>query len=152
MKKDHNRNPEGKNQWEIRSNEEIQKIIDDSPRHWTAKDFRGEGVNNKKRILSRTETERFGLKFYFTGKKKKPLKEVYKHSTVESITEFEKKLISDEEFRNRAKAKKLRDLMPLHKKRKIYKDRHKYLTEEQLEEKRRRDREYRERQKKLLGK
>ena len=63
MKKAHNRNPEGKNQWEIRSNEEIQKIIDDSPRHWTAKDFRGEGVNNKKRILSRTETERFGLKF-----------------------------------------------------------------------------------------
>ena len=151
-KKYNYRNPKVKNQHSIRSNEEIQKIIDNSPRHYTAKDFRGEGVNNKKQILSRTETERDGIKFYFTGKKKKPLKEVYKHSTSESIAEFEKKIISEEEFRNRAKAKKLRDLMPLHKKRKIYKDRHKYLTEEQLEEKRRRDREYRERQKKLLGK
>ena len=152
MKKDYKRNPEGKNQLVIRSNEEFQKIIDDSPEDWTAKDFRGEGVNNKKKILTKTETERSGIKFYFTGKKKKPLKEVYKHSSPESISEFDKKLISEEEFRNRAKAKMFRDLMPLNEKKKMYKERHKNLTDRQKKEKRRRDREYRERQKKLLRK
>ena len=42
MKKNFNRNPEGHNQWKLRSDEEIQKIIDKHPT-WTKKDFRGEG-------------------------------------------------------------------------------------------------------------
>ena len=40
-----NRNPKGTNQWALRSNEEIQKIIDKHPT-WTKKDFRGEGKLN----------------------------------------------------------------------------------------------------------
>ena len=51
--KDFNRNPNGSNQWILRSNEEIQKIIDKYPKYWTKKDFRGEGKNNKNRILTR---------------------------------------------------------------------------------------------------
>ena len=42
MKKNFNRNPEGHNQWILRSNEEIQKIIDKHPT-WTKKDFRRHG-------------------------------------------------------------------------------------------------------------
>ena len=42
MANDYNRNPKGTNQWVLRSNEEIQKIIDKHPT-WTKKDFRGEG-------------------------------------------------------------------------------------------------------------
>ena len=61
--KDFNRNPNGSNQWILRSNEEIQKIIDKYPKYWTKKDFRGEGKNNKNRILTRKETERMGLIF-----------------------------------------------------------------------------------------
>jgi hypothetical protein len=153
MTKDYNRNPKGKNQWEKRSNEEIQKIIDNSPRHWTRKDFIGKGKNNKKKRLTRTETERSELKFYYFGNKKN-LKDVYKHSTSDSIAEFEKKSISEQTFRNRSKAKRFRDLMPLYKKRKMDKDRYKKIKKDEvrLEEKRRRDREYRKRQKKLLGK
>ena len=43
MKKnlDFNRNPEGINQHVLRSDEEIQKIIDSKPKNWTKKDFRG---------------------------------------------------------------------------------------------------------------
>ena len=40
--RDYNRNPNGFNQWEIRSDKEIQKIIDSYPGNWTKKDFRGE--------------------------------------------------------------------------------------------------------------
>ncbi len=153
MKENNYPNPKGKNQYKIRSNEEIQKIIDNSPRHWTKKDFRGEGKNNKKKKLTRPETERSGLKFYYSGNKK-PLHKVYKHSTTESISEFEKKIISEQEFRNRSKAKRFRDLMSINQKRKMQKDRYKKILKDDflLEEKRRRDREYRERQKKLLGK
>ena len=60
---DFNRNPNGSNQWETRSNEEIQIIINKHPKNWTKKDFRGEGKNNKKKILTRKETERAGLVF-----------------------------------------------------------------------------------------
>ncbi len=67
MKKDFNRNPAGNNQWQLRSNEEIQKIINKYPDHWTKKDFRGEGKNNQKKILTRKETERSGLVFGATG-------------------------------------------------------------------------------------
>ena len=62
-----NRNPNGSNQWKTRSNEEIQKIINRHPKHWTKKDFRGEGKNNQNKILSRKETERTGLVFGSTG-------------------------------------------------------------------------------------
>ena len=62
-----NRNPDGSNQWKTRSNEEIQKIINRHPKHWTKKDFRGEGKNNQNKILTRKETERTGLVFGSTG-------------------------------------------------------------------------------------
>ena len=116
MKKDFNRNPAGNNQWKLRSNEEIQKIINKYPDHWTKKDFRGEGKNNSKKILSKTETEREGLIFKYSGKAKQTLKEVYKYSTQESIDQFENNLISEEIFRDRARVKKQRDLMPLKEK------------------------------------
>ena len=145
MKKDFNRNPNGANQWETKTNEEIQKIIDEYPQFWTKKDFRGEGVNNSIKILTRHETERPGLKFGQTGKGKQSLKEVYKHSTSESILEFKKKLISEETFRDRARVKKQRDLMSLNKKKQKNKERHTSLTDKQLGAKRRSNKEYRER-------
>jgi len=67
MKKNLNRNPNGFNQWELRSNEEIQKIINQHP-SWTKKDFRGEGKLNSKKILTRKETERSGLIFENVGR------------------------------------------------------------------------------------
>ena len=145
MKKNFNRNPNGSNQWTLRKDEEIQKIINKYPKFWTKKDFRGEGKNNSKKILAKTETQRPGLKFGQTGRGKQSLEEVYKYSTPESIVEFEKKLISEETFRDRARVKKQRDLMPLNKKKQIYKDRHANLTEKQLDDKKQRDNEYRER-------
>ena len=110
--KDFNRNPNGSNQWILRSNEEIQEIIDKYPT-WTKKDFRGEGKLNPKKenaLLSRKETERTGLKFGHYGKRKVSIKEIYKHSTRESIKEFENKQIDEDTFRNRARTKKQRDL------------------------------------------
>ena len=77
MKKDFNRNPKGSNQWETRTNEEIQEIIGKYTKFWTKKDFRGEGVNNSIKILTRHETQRPGLKFGQTGKGKQSLKEVF---------------------------------------------------------------------------
>jgi len=68
--KNHNRNPEGQNQWILRSDEEIQKIIDKNPT-WTKKDFRGEGKKNKIKILTRKETEREGLIFKTSVYRKK---------------------------------------------------------------------------------
>ena len=68
--KNYNRNPEGQNQWILRSDEEIQKIIDEYPT-WTKKDFRGEGKKNKIRILTRKETERKGLIFKTSVYRKK---------------------------------------------------------------------------------
>ena len=65
--KDYNRNPNGSNQWETRSIEEIQKIINKHPKNWTKKDFRGEGKNNQNKILTRKETERSGLVFRIVG-------------------------------------------------------------------------------------
>ena len=85
--KNFNRNPEGHNQWEARSDAEVQRIIDQKPT-WTKKDFRGEGKLNPKKenvLLRRTETDRPDLKFGQIGRRKKPLKEIYKHSTAESI-------------------------------------------------------------------
>ncbi len=142
--KNFNRNPEGFNQWELRTDEEIQRIINQYPKTWTKKDFRGEGKNNLKKILTRKETERPNLKFGHTGNSKH-LEEVYKHSTSESIYEFNKGLIKEDILRIRAKSKRQRDLMPIMKKQKHYKDRHENLTEKQLQAKRQRDTEYRER-------
>ena len=66
MKKiDYNRNPNGSNQHEPRSNVELQKIINLHPL-WTKKDFRGEGQQNLDKgnaLLTRMETERPGLVF-----------------------------------------------------------------------------------------
>lgn len=132
-----------KNQWIIRSNDEIQKIINKFPLY-TKKDFRGEGKNNKRKILTRKETERSGLIFGHKGNKLS-LQEVYKYSTSESILRFEKGIITEENFRNNSKSKKNRDTMPIYLKKKQYRERHANLTEAQLIEKRRRDKEYRDR-------
>lgn len=144
-RKNFNENPSGFNQWTVRTDEEIQKIINKYPKHWTKKDFRGEGINNSKKILTKTETQRPGLKFGQTGRGKQSLKEVYKHSTPESIAEFEKKLIFEKIFRDRARVKKQRDLMPPNKKRQKDKERYANLTNKQLEAKRLSNREYRRR-------
>ena len=122
---------------------EIQKIINSKPEYWTKKDFRGEGKNNKKKILTRKETERTNLIFGYSGNKN-PLVEVYKYSTSDSILRFETGIITEENFRNNAKSKKKRDEMPIHLKKKHYKERHLKLTENQLIKKRKRDKEYRE--------
>ncbi len=144
MKKNFNRNPSGNNQWELRTNDEIQKIINSFPVKWTKRDFRGEGKYNSQKILTRKETERPNLKFGHYGNSKH-LEEVYKHSTSESIAEFNKKLIDEETLRERAKSKRQRDLISPYKKKQMYKDRHENLTEKQLVDKRKRDKEYRER-------
>ena len=132
-----------KNQWIIRSNDEIQKIINKFPLY-TKKDYRGEGKNNKRKILTRKETERPGLIFGHKGNKLS-LQEVYNYSTSESILRFEKGIITEENFRNNSKSKKKRDTMPIYLKKKQYRERHANLTEAQLIEKRRRDKEYRDR-------
>ena len=93
------------NQYVRRSDEELQKIIDSKPKNWTKKDFRGEGKNNKKKILTRKETERTNLIFGYSGNKN-PLVEVYKYSTSDSILRFEKGIITEQNFRNNAKSKK----------------------------------------------
>ena len=144
MKNKYNRNPNGINQWEIRTNAEIQKIINSYPVKWTKRDFRGEGKYNSQKILTRKETERPNLKFGQTGNSKH-LEEVYKHSTSESIYEFKKGLIEEDTLRIRAKSKRQRDLMPIYKKKEHYKERHANLTEKQLQAKRQRDKEYNER-------
>ena len=144
MKNKYKHNPKGINQWELRTNAEIQKIINSYPVKWTKRDFRGEGKYNSQKILTRKETERPNLKFGHTGNKKH-LEEVYKHSTSESIYDFKKGLIEEDTLRIRAKSKRQRDLTPIYKKKEHYKERHANLTEKQLQAKRQRDREYTER-------
>ena len=144
MKKNFNRNPSGHNQWKLRTNAEIQKIINSYPVKWTKRDFRGEGKYNSQKILTRKETERPNLQFGHNGNSKH-LEEVYKHSTSESIYEFKKGLIGEDILRIRAKSKRQRDLMPILKKKKNYKERHANLTEKQLQAKRKTNKEYGER-------
>ena len=79
-----NRNPLGSNQYILRTDEEIQAIIDSYHDNWTKKDFRGEGKLNKIKILTRKETERPGLKFKFTGKR------TFKEPNVENIKRAKK--------------------------------------------------------------
>ena len=133
--KNYKRNPEGNNQWILRSEEEIQKIINSKPSFWTKKTFRN------KKILTRKETERSGLIFGHYGNKL-PLSKIFKHSSDQSIDDFKTNNISEKTLRKRYKSKRYRDLMPLNKKKKHYKERHRKLTEEQLIKKRKRDIEY----------
>ncbi len=145
MKKNFNRNPDGHNQWVLRSNEEIQEIIDKHPT-WTKKDFRGEGKlnpNKKNALLTRKETERSTLKFHTTGKRSNMTK-ILNHSTLGSITEFKKGKIDLYKLRNRSSTKRIRDLMAESEKKAYDKKVYYNLTEEQLEEKRIRNKKYRE--------
>ena len=146
MKKNYNRNPRGTNQWILRSNEEIQEIIDKHPT-WTKKDFRGEGKlnpNKKNALLTRKETERSTLKFHTTGKRSNMTK-ILKHSTSRSITEFKSGKIDLYTLRNRSSTKRIRDLMTESEKKAYDKKVYYNLTEAQLEEKRIRDKKYRKR-------
>ena len=147
--KNFNRNPKGHNQWVLRTNEEIQKIIDKHPT-WTKKDFRGEGKlnpNKKNALLTRKETDRPGLKFYQIGKRTN-LKKIFKHSTQQSIDEFKAKKIDLKTLRNRASQSKLEIGCLKKKKLHMTKKRYANLTDEQLEEKRFRQIEHYERSKK----
>ena len=134
-KKDHNRNPKGNNQWVLRTDEELQKIIDSKPRKWTKKDFRGETKLNRVKYLTRKETDRPGLKFYHSGKRVN-MNNILKHSTKESIQEFKKGKIDISVLKNRASTKKIRDEMTQKEKEQYDKKIYANLTEEQLEAKR----------------
>ena len=79
-----NRNPLVSNQYILRTDEEIQAIIDSYPDNWTKKDFRGEGKLNKIKILTRKETERPNLKFKFKGKR------TFKEPNIENIKRTQK--------------------------------------------------------------
>ena len=81
MSRDTNRNPEGFNQWVKRTDEEIQVIINKHP-NFTKKDFRGKGKLNSRKILTRKETERPGLKFGLYGKRKVAINEIFKLSSL----------------------------------------------------------------------
>lgn len=138
-----NRNPKGSNQWKLRSNEEIQKIID-KHRTWTKKDFRGEGKlnpNKNNALLTRKETDRPGLKFYQLGKRIN-LENIFKHSTQQSIQEFKSKKIDLETLRNRASTKQIRDKMSKEEKSAYDKKIYANLTNEQIEEKKLRQKKY----------
>jgi len=143
LKKNFNRNPEGHNQWILRSNEEIQKIIDKHP-SWTKKDFRGEGKlnpNKKNALLTRKETDRPGLKFYQIGKRVN-IEKIFKHSTSKSISEFKNEKINLHTLRNRASTKQIRDNMSESEKKAYDKKIYANLTEKQLEDKRKRQKKY----------
>ena len=61
------------------------------------------------------------------------------------LKNLKKGLIEEDTLRIRAKSKRQRDLTPIYKKKEHYKERHINLSEEQLQAKRQRDREYNER-------
>ena len=141
---DFNRNPKGNNQWVLRSDDAIQKIIDKYPT-WTKKDFIGEGklnLNKKDALLTKTECEREKLVFGHVGKRRRPLKEIYKLSTKANILKFENKEIDEDTFRKNALSKSYRDQKSQSEKKKKEKLRYQNLTEEQLEDKRERNRDY----------
>ena len=150
--KDYNRNPKGTNQWKLRTDKEVQDIINSKPRNWTKKDFRGEGKLNKKKLMTRKETDRKTLKFYQTGRKYvRNLKDHFNNSTEESIKEFQKGEIDFETLKNRSSTIKWRNKMSENK-RKIY-DKKIYAeiknNEERLEEKRKRQKKWYDQQKDL---
>ena len=141
--KNYNRNPEGHNQWILRSDEEIQNIIDKHPT-WTKKDFRGEGKlnpNRKNALLTRKETDRPSLKFYQIGKRSN-IKKIIKHSTLNSISEFKSGKIDLYILRNRASSKQIRDNMSDSEKRAYDKKIYENLTDKQREKKNERNRKY----------
>ena len=152
MKKDFNRNPNGANQWKLRTDKELQDIINSKPRNWTKKDFRGEGKLNKKKLMTRKETDRKTLKFYQTGRTYvRNLKDHFNNSTEESIEEFQKGEIDFEILKNRSSTIKWRNKMSENK-RKIY-DKKIYAeiknNTERLEEKRKRQKKWYNQQKDL---
>ena len=134
-KKVFNRNPNGNNQWVLRTDEELQKIIDSKPQNWTKKDFRGETKLNKIKYLTRKETDRQTLKFYHSGKRVN-MNNILKHSTKESIQEFKKGEIDLSMLKNRSSTKKIRDKMTQKEREQYDKKIYANLTEEQLEAKR----------------
>ena len=152
IKKEFNRNPKGNNQWELRTDEELQKIIDSKPSNWTKKDFRGEGKNNKTKILTRKETERENLVF-----KNKVHRKRFENNKLQcSICRIFKPL---DEFPNDAhgwKNKKRSNCsecdsdrnfnflnnMSNNKRKKFYKNIYENLTQEQLEAKRDRQKKW----------
>jgi len=143
MKKDidYNRNPEGSNQHVLRSDAELQKIIDSKPKNWTKKDFRGEGKLNSKKLLTRKETDRPELSFYQKGKRIN-MKNILSHSSKESIQEFKKGKIDLSILKNRSSTIKWRAKMS-DKERKLYDQKiYANLTEQQLENKRQRQKQY----------
>ena len=152
----YNRNPKGHNQWKLRNNEEIQKIIDNHPT-WTKKDFRGEGKKNKVKILTRKETEREGLIFKTSVYRKK-----FKNNKLQCSVCKKLKILS--EFPNDIhgwKNKKRSNCsecdidrnfdylnnMNSSKKKTFYKNIYKNLNEQQLANKRKRQKKY---EKKLI--
>ena len=147
-----NRNPKGTNQWILRTDKELQNIINSKPRNWTKKDFRGEGKLNKKKLMTRHETDRKTLKFYQKGRiYKRNLKDHFNNSTEESIKEFQKGEIDFETLKNRSSTIKWRNKMSENK-RKIY-DKKIYAgiknNAERLEEKRKRQKKWYDQQKDL---
>ena len=151
-KKDYNRNPKGTNQWKLRTDKELQDIINSKPRNWTKKDFRGEGKLNKKKLMTRKESDRKTLKFYQTGRTYvRNLKDHFNNSTEESIKEFQKSEINFETLKNRSSTIKWRNKMSENK-RKFY-DKKKYAeiknNAERLEEKRKRQKKWYDQQKDL---
>mgnify|MGYP001402742672 FL=1 len=143
MKKnlDFNRNPEGTNQYVLRSDAELQKIIDSKPKNWTKKDFRGEGKLNSKKLLTRKETDRPGLIFYQKGKRIN-MKNILNYSTEESIKEFKKGDIDLETLKNRSSTIKWRSNMTDEERELYDKKIYANLTEKQLEDKRERQKNY----------
>ncbi len=154
-KKNYNRNPKGNNQWEMRTNEEIQKIINFYPSDWSKKDFRGEGTKNSKKILTKNETQREGLIFGVIGRHKKFKNEKLQCSICKefkSKDEFpiDNNVVSNKRRSNckNCEANRYQNYinnLSQTKLKQMYKERHKNLTEKQLVSKRRRDQEYRER-------
>lgn len=143
MKKDidYNRNPEGSNQHVLRSDAELQKIIDSKPKNWTKKDFRGEGKLNSKKLLTRKETDRPGLSFFQKGKRIN-MKNILNYSSEESIQDFKKGKIDLSILKNRSSTIKWRAKMS-DKERKLYDQKiYANLTEQQLENKRQRQKQY----------
>ena len=150
--KEYNRNPKGTNQWKLRTDKELQDIINSKPRNWTKKDFRGEGKLNKKKLMTRKETDRKTLKFYKTGRTYiRNLKDHFNNSTEESVEEFQKGEIDFETLKNRSSTIKWRNKMSENK-RKIY-DKKIYAgiknNAERLEEKRKRQKKWYDQQKDL---
>ena len=129
------------NQHVLRSDAELQTIIDSKPKNWTKKDFLGEGKLNNQKLLTRKETDRKTLKFYQTGKRIN-MKNIFDNSTEESICEFKKGEIDFETLKNRSSTIKWRSNMS-NQERKLYDQKvYENLTDEQLEAKKQRQRDY----------